>query len=479
MKKIIIILIPVVFLCLSVCAEAQEHYFQRIYSKYSGANEYGNDICESNGYYYVASSLRNGFSAWIIKLKQNGDTVWTREYRSGNVSYSALSIASTDDGGCVFSGYRLTNSNAPPFTIKLDSNGKEVWNKEYTGLIGDVPINVLIKLNDGGFCGLGITFKDSYIFKINKSGDLVWQNIYSNESRLYLRSLIESEDNEIIAAGTFGSGNSQGIILKINLSNGVEIKRKELVLDSIQDYVLFDIKKLNNGRYLVAGENVINYKTLFGMINDSLNMVKLFSISHPNEQNYYGGVDINPKKQIIYGSYSIVPGNDSLFMNMIRLDTNGNIIIKKRIGNRSREIDNRKVFALNNNVNFFVGGYEINATTGNDVYVVKTDSNFFTTSLISIRNHSIFISDFTLHQNYPNPFNPSTKISYSLKKSSIIELKLFDINGRMMKIIESGLKPAGSYEINFSAEGLSSGVYFFSLYSEGILMDTKKAVMIK
>jgi hypothetical protein len=46
----------------------------------------------------------------------------------------------------------------------------------------------------------------------------------------------------------------------------------------------------------------------------------------------------------------------------------------------------------------------------------------------------------------------------------------------MIKIIESGFKPAGSYEINFSAEGLSSGVYFFSLYSEGILMDTKKAM---
>lgn len=100
--------------------------------------------------------------------------------------------------------------------------------------------------------------------------------------------------------------------------------------------------------------------------------------------------------------------------------------------------------------------------------------------IVDINNQSSFIPlDFKIEKVYPNPFNPSTKISYSLKKSSAIELKLFDINGRMIKIIESGFKPAGSYEINLSAEGLSSGVYFFSLYSEGILMDTKKGVVLK
>lgn len=99
--------------------------------------------------------------------------------------------------------------------------------------------------------------------------------------------------------------------------------------------------------------------------------------------------------------------------------------------------------------------------------------------IVGISENNSAINNFTLNQNYPNPFNPSTIISYSLKKSSSIELKLFDINGRMIKIIESGFKHAGSYEINFSAEGLSSGVYFFSLYSEGILMDTKKAIVLK
>lgn len=88
-------------------------------------------------------------------------------------------------------------------------------------------------------------------------------------------------------------------------------------------------------------------------------------------------------------------------------------------------------------------------------------------------------AEYKINKIYPNPFNPATKISYSLKKSSNIELKLFDLSGRFVRLIQSGFKPAGSYEINFTSEGLSSGVYFISLYADGILADTKKAVILK
>ncbi len=100
--------------------------------------------------------------------------------------------------------------------------------------------------------------------------------------------------------------------------------------------------------------------------------------------------------------------------------------------------------------------------------------------IVGIQNqNSIIPTNFKIEKIYPNPFNPSTKIFYSLKKSSGIELKLFDASGRFVKLIQSGFKPAGSYELNFSSEGLSSGVYFISLFSDGILADAKKAVLLK
>jgi hypothetical protein len=95
-------------------------------------------------------------------------------------------------------------------------------------------------------------------------------------------------------------------------------------------------------------------------------------------------------------------------------------------------------------------------------------------------NTSVSIPDkFTLSQNYPNPFNPNTVISYKLSVAGNISLNVYDANGRLIKILESGFKPAGEYSTSFSAEELSSGVYYYSLYADGVLMDTKKAVVMK
>ncbi|HEX2787460.1 MAG TPA: exo-alpha-sialidase [Ignavibacteria bacterium] len=71
---------------------------------------------------------------------------------------------------------------------------------------------------------------------------------------------------------------------------------------------------------------------------------------------------------------------------------------------------------------------------------------------------------FILHQNYPNPFNNSTKIKFEIPFSSEVKLKIFDITGREIKTIESGILAGGYYERNINLEVLSSGIYFYSLY---------------
>jgi len=92
---------------------------------------------------------------------------------------------------------------------------------------------------------------------------------------------------------------------------------------------------------------------------------------------------------------------------------------------------------------------------------------------------SLIPKNFVLFQNYPNPFNPNTIISYKLSVAGYISLNVYDATGRLIKILESGFRPAGIYNTNFSAEGLSSGVYYYSLSADGVLMDTKKSVVIK
>jgi len=75
---------------------------------------------------------------------------------------------------------------------------------------------------------------------------------------------------------------------------------------------------------------------------------------------------------------------------------------------------------------------------------------------------------FALEQNYPNPFNPTTTISYSIPEDGIVTLKVFDALGNEVRRLVGEEQEAGSYQVKFNAEGLSSGIYFYNLNTHGI-----------
>ncbi|MBK8381185.1 MAG: T9SS type A sorting domain-containing protein [Ignavibacteria bacterium] len=85
---------------------------------------------------------------------------------------------------------------------------------------------------------------------------------------------------------------------------------------------------------------------------------------------------------------------------------------------------------------------------------------------------------FNLGQNYPNPFNPSTKIRFDVPNSGNVSLKVYNELGKEVSTLVNSFRNAGSYEINFDASALSSGIYFYSLESNG-LTSTKKMLLVK
>jgi photosystem II stability/assembly factor-like uncharacterized protein len=87
--------------------------------------------------------------------------------------------------------------------------------------------------------------------------------------------------------------------------------------------------------------------------------------------------------------------------------------------------------------------------------------------------------DYDLYQNYPNPFNPKTIISYQLRVNSNVHLIIYNMQGKKVITLVNRQQNAGTYQIDFSGNNLSSGVYFYSLYIDNILKDTKKMVLIK
>ena len=86
--------------------------------------------------------------------------------------------------------------------------------------------------------------------------------------------------------------------------------------------------------------------------------------------------------------------------------------------------------------------------------------------------------EFLLSQNYPNPFNPSTRIKYSVPQVSQVQIKVFDVLGNEIEILVNEEKPTGTYELNWYAENLPSGVYFYQLKA-GDFIQTRKMVLMK
>jgi len=85
---------------------------------------------------------------------------------------------------------------------------------------------------------------------------------------------------------------------------------------------------------------------------------------------------------------------------------------------------------------------------------------------------------FKLKQNYPNPFNPVTHISFDIPVLQNVTIKIFDITGRETAVLVDELLQPGIYDIEFKAEGLSSGVYFCTLKAGDIYI-SRKMVLTK
>jgi hypothetical protein len=85
---------------------------------------------------------------------------------------------------------------------------------------------------------------------------------------------------------------------------------------------------------------------------------------------------------------------------------------------------------------------------------------------------------FSLKQAYPNPFNTSTMIRYDIPEACTVSLKIFDLLGREIDELVSGIKEQGEYIASWNASSFASGVYFYRLQA-GTYSDVKKLLLMK
>ncbi len=99
--------------------------------------------------------------------------------------------------------------------------------------------------------------------------------------------------------------------------------------------------------------------------------------------------------------------------------------------------------------------------------------------ITGIANNFGIPDKFNLQQNYPNPFNPSTNIEFGIPQNGLVSLVVYDISGKEVKRVLNNLTyNAGNHKVQYYPNGISSGVYFYALYFNGALIDTRKMILI-
>ncbi len=103
-----------------------------------------------------------------------------------------------------------------------------------------------------------------------------------------------------------------------------------------------------------------------------------------------------------------------------------------------------------------------------------------TTTINSIDRENISASahSYRLSQNYPNPFNPITQIRYSIEKTGLVQLDIFNVRGQLVSRLLNEERKAGEYTINWNAENFPTGMYFCRIVA-GDFSSTIKMLLMK
>ena len=122
---------------------------------------------------------------------------------------------------------------------------------------------------------------------------------------------------------------------------------------------------------------------------------------------------------------------------------------------------------------FFSSGKIIGSDIATGLYVLKMG-----TSTNITNNNGMNPDEYSLSQNYPNPFNPMTRIDFNIPKSGLVTVKVYDNTGREVATLLNEDRSSGAYSVYFDGASFSSGVYFYSIKTDGFT-DTKKMLLVK
>ncbi len=364
-----------------------------------------------------------------IKYNTNGDSVWVRRYQPpGGFRAAAFACTIDDSMNVIMTGGR--NFGMPPeslLTVKYSSDGNFRWARSY-GYDNLINRGIKIAADQYGSVYVGGYTRISGLFvyltlKYDRNGVQQWASIYN------------------------GPGNGDDFLFSI-------------AADRIHNFVLATGRNTVSG--MLAYYATIKYNATSG---DSA-WVRRYGANNYLSTARDIQTDSSGSSYVTGGSG---PYNSNRDVVTIRYSSQGNEDWVASYNGPANGDDAGVSLQLDNLNNLYVLG-----TSQGDYIVIKYSQ------LVGIQTLNNGVPrEYKLFQNFPNPFNPVTTIKFSIPKKSFVQLKVYDVLGRVREALVDKELNSAEYEVTLDATNYSSGVYFYKLIANGNVMDTKKLILLK
>lgn len=457
-----------VFFLLLLCQNTfSQFYWQKTYrSPLVNGDDEAFDGCYADGgnFYAVGSAALGSPYFFVLKINEHGDTIWTKTFGDGRLR----SVTPDRSFGCVVTGLR-----GAPFSINLNSNGSLIWDKTYS----NADANDITRTNDSGYILCAGIFS-GYVCKLDTAGNLQWEKTYSGLPVGFATIELAIDGGYVIGGRKFVSGSWKAYFMKIDGAGNILWEKTYNYVASVSA-----IAKKTNGYIFVSSTFVgTALRTVLLKTDITGNLLLADTLLNNSLWDSYPSiVGINSNKFII-SFHSDVPKPAVEGSRILSIDSGLNVINELVLQPFSNSINIYKVIKAPGSTEddiICIGSAEPNGPSALDVYIARIDSSLNQPPPILISTISIEIPiEYLLFQNYPNPFNPVTYIKFSVPKSGMVTLIVYDVNGKeISKLIDRNMN-AGSYNFDFDASRLSSGVYFYRL-SAGGFSEVKKMILLK
>lgn len=172
----------------------------------------------------------------------------------------------------------------------------------------------------------------------------------------------------------------------------------------------------------------------------------------------------------------ISPGNDELSIVILNVSHGEDSVDLADVS--GFDISGANMVRTSDTENSVLAGYYDGSTVNLPARSITTISTMYIAGIEDKNDNDLNTVDCYLSQNYPNPFSTATTIEYSIAKAGFVKLSIYDVSGREVEVLVDEVKQAGSHAVDFDADGLSQGVYFYKLTSGGN-STKKKMILIK